>query len=56
MIVMGALGTVSNRSKAMNSAIASMIIIYVFVFNLAWGGLAWSASILPPLPIARDLS
>lgn len=41
LLVMGCLGTVSNRSNAMNTAIASMIIIYVFIFNLAWGGLAW---------------
>lgn len=41
LLVMGCLGTVSNRSKSMNTAIASMIIIYVFIFNLAWGGLAW---------------
>lgn len=41
LLVMGCLGTVKNRSPAMNTAIASMIIIYVFIFNLAWGGLAW---------------
>jgi cytochrome c oxidase subunit IV len=37
LIVCGALGIVQNRSKAMNTVIASMIMIYVFVFNLAWG-------------------
>ncbi|KAF8747214.1 MFS monosaccharide transporter [Rhizoctonia solani] len=41
LVVCGALGIVRDRSKAMNTAIASMIMIYVFVFNLAWGPLAW---------------
>jgi SP family sugar:H+ symporter-like MFS transporter len=37
LVVCGALGTIRDRSKAMNTVIASMIMIYVFVFNLAWG-------------------
>ncbi|KAL8277948.1 hypothetical protein RQP46_009580 [Phenoliferia psychrophenolica] len=41
LLVCGALGTIKDPSKAVNSAIASMIIIYVFFFNLAWGPLAW---------------
>ncbi|KAF8593875.1 general substrate transporter [Ceratobasidium sp. AG-I] len=41
LIVCGALGIVKDRSKIMNTVIASMIMIYVFVFNLAWGPLAW---------------
>jgi len=41
LVICGALGIVQDRSKAMNTVIASMIMIYVFVFNLAWGPLAW---------------
>ncbi|KAK4705131.1 MFS transporter, SP family, sugar:H+ symporter, partial [Phenoliferia sp. Uapishka_3] len=41
LLVCGILGTIKDPSKAVNSAIASMIIIYVFFFNLAWGPLAW---------------
>ncbi|PBK88992.1 sugar transporter [Armillaria gallica] len=43
LLICGGLGTIpaESRSKSVNSAIASMIIIYVFIFNLAWGPLAW---------------
>ncbi|KAK0444228.1 uncharacterized protein EV420DRAFT_1484721 [Desarmillaria tabescens] len=43
LLICGGLGTIpaESRSKPVNSAIASMIIIYVFIFNLAWGPLAW---------------
>ncbi|CDZ96594.1 sugar transporter [Phaffia rhodozyma] len=44
MIVMGILGTIPNPTGSVNSAIASMIIIFVWVFNLAWGGLAWTVA------------
>ncbi|KAF9028909.1 general substrate transporter [Hymenopellis radicata] len=43
LFICGGLGTIpaDQRSKSVNSVIAAMIIIYVFVFNLAWGPLAW---------------
>lgn len=43
LVVCGALGIVKDRSKAMNTAIASMIMIYVFVFNLAWGPVSFQS-------------
>ncbi|QRV98553.1 Sugar (and other) transporter [Ceratobasidium sp. AG-Ba] len=41
LVVCGALGIIKDRTKTQNTVIASMIMIYVFVFNLAWGPLAW---------------
>lgn len=43
LLICGALGTinVNIRSEIENQAIAAMIILYVFAFNVGWGPLAW---------------
>lgn len=44
LFVIGGLGTISKeaRTTTQNNTIAGMICLFVFFFNLAWGGLAWT--------------
>lgn len=44
LLVVGGLGSWRDRNQSANLAIASMIMLYVFAFNLAWGPLAWTCA------------